>query len=312
MLDNSCGDGIVLVDKIEGETSFDVVRKAKRLLKKKKVGHAGTLDPFATGLLIILLGQGTKLSSFLMAGRKRYLATMTLGIETDTLDKTGRIVKSMPVPDIDGGKIRDVIQRFAGEIEQTPPAYSAVNYKGQRAYKLARQGISVDLKKRTVTISSIDIISVNLPEITLEVVCSGGTYIRSLAADIGSALGSAAHLSSLRRLSSGIFEVRNAVDSNAIGACEYADNVIAGIISLKDALSGMKECCVDCDTAKKIMNGYRPSWQEIAYGGQLPDEYNGYIKLTNGSSLAAVMEVDRSLHDGTEWLKNIRVFNQYI
>jgi len=308
MLNNN--DGIVLIDKNEGETSFDVVRKAKRLLKKKKVGHAGTLDPFATGLLIILLGQGTKLSSYLMSGKKRYLATMTLGVETDTLDKTGCIVKTVPVPELNPGKVRDVIREFLGDIEQTPPAYSAININGQRAYKLARQGIAVDLKKRTVTINSIDVVSVRLPDIVFEVTCSSGTYIRSLAADMGKRLGSAAHLSSLRRLSSGTFEVQNALSSSLLGAGEKVDIIMASVMSLKDALPGMKECCIDRETAKKIMNGYRPVQHEVACWDPSLDDYKGFIKLTNGLSLVAVMEVDHSLQAEKEWLKNIRIFTQ--
>jgi tRNA pseudouridine55 synthase len=306
----SCCDGIVLVDKNEGETSFDVVRKAKRLLKRKKVGHSGTLDPFATGLLIILLGQGTKLSSYLMSGKKRYLATMTLGIGTDTLDKTGRIVETVPVPALDPQEIRRIIQGFIGDIEQTPPAYSAININGQRAYKLARQGIAVDLKKRTVTIHSIDILSIDLPDITFEVTCSCGTYVRSLAADIGERLGLAAHLSSLRRLSSGTFEVQNAFCSSMMGNAENVDIITDRIMSLKDALPEIKECCIDDETARKITNGYRPVWHEVACWGPSLDDYKGYIKLTNGPSLVAIMELDRSLGDRREWLKNIRVFAQ--
>jgi len=307
MSDKNLSEGIILIDKNEGETSFDVVKRLKRILNIKKVGHAGTLDPFATGLLIILLGQGTKLSSYLMSCKKRYLATMTLGVETDTLDKTGRVVSTMPVPDLDSEKLGCVIQGFLGDIEQTPPAYSAINVKGQRAYKLARQGIAVDLKKRTVTIHLIDLVSVNLPDVTFEVTCSCGTYIRSLAADMGKSLGTTAHLSSLRRLSSGVFEVQNALDSKMSGTC--VDDVTEKIISLKDALPEIRECRVDRETAKKAINGCRPKWEEVTAWDPLPTGgYNGFIKLTNGPSLIAIMEVNRSGDDDKEWLKNIRIF----
>jgi tRNA pseudouridine55 synthase len=306
---SSSPEGIILIDKNEGESSFDVVRKAKRAFKIKKVGHAGTLDPFATGLLIILLGQGTKLSSYLMSGKKRYLATMTLGIETDTLDKTGRITNMMPVPEIDPETIRKVMQGFTGKVEQTPPLYSALNYHGQRAYKLARQGISVELEKRTVTIHAMDIISIDLPCITFEVTCSGGTYIRSLAADIGERLGSTAHLNALRRLSSGPFEVIDAIDSKILGEC-HEDNDLAGeTISLKDALPDIKECVVDRETAKRIMNGRRPGWDEVGSWDPSLNEYHGLLKITDGSSMIAVMVVDRRSRDEKAWLKNIRVFN---
>jgi tRNA pseudouridine55 synthase len=308
MSDKILNDGIILIDKNEGESSFDVVRKVKRLLKEKKVGHAGTLDPFATGLLIILLGQGSKLSQYLMSGKKRYLANMTLGVETDTLDKTGKIVKTAPVPDVAKDRVKDLVKDFIGEIEQTPPAYSAVNLNGQRAYKLARQGIAVDLKKRVVTIDSIDVVSVDIPHVVFEVVCSGGTYVRSLAADMGERLGTVAHLSALRRLASGRFEVADALDSKKLTAGEEADALRSRVISLSDALPDMKEVKVDFETAKRICNGIRPSWSEIAGPDQSLEGYKGHIKITRGSSLKAVIEVDRMFNDN-EWLRNIRVFS---
>ena len=209
-------DGIILIDKNEGESSFDVVRRLRAKVKVKKVGHAGTLDPFATGLLIILLGQGTKLSPFLMSGQKRYRATMRLGVETDTLDPTGRVIRTTHVPAFEPEQIKTNALKFVGEIEQVPPIFSAVSYKGNRAYKLARKGIKVELEKRRVRIHSVEIISIDLPEITMEISCSGGTYIRSLASDIGNKLGTGAHLSALRRLSSGPFEVKDALNTKHI------------------------------------------------------------------------------------------------
>lgn len=300
-------DGIILIDKNEGETSFDVVKRAKRVFNRK-AGHAGTLDPFATGLLIILLGQGTKLSNYMMAGKKRYLAVMTLGIETDTLDRTGQVLSNRPVPDVGQEEITRVIRGFAGEIEQRPPAYSAVNYKGQRAYKLARQGIDVDLGKRTVSIHSIEIVSITLPDIAFDVTCSGGTYIRTLAADIGERLGSGAHLKSLRRVSSGPFEVRDALDSRMLENLAGGDIPADRIISLKDALPDMAECPIDSEAAKRIINGIRPGWDEPWIRDVLPDDYRGYIKLTNGRSLVAILEADRGVRDDRVWLKGMRVF----
>ena len=178
-------DGILLVNKIKGETSHDVVKKVKAAfgLKNCKVGHAGTLDPFATGLLIILLGQGTKLSRFIMSEDKVYRGTMRLGVETDTLDCTGSVVHKVTVSELGIEQIREKARQFVGEIEQLPPVYSAVKYKGTRAYKLARRGEEMSLKKRNVTVYSLRILSVDLPDVTMEVRCSSGTYIRSLAAD---------------------------------------------------------------------------------------------------------------------------------
>src|SRR4030042_81944 len=209
---DSC-DGIILIDKNEGETSLDVVKKLRKALGLKKIGHAGTLDPFATGLLIGLLGQGTKLSSYLMAGEKRYLASIRLGIETDTLDPTGHVVRIEPVPNLKSEEVEKKIMTFVGEIEQTVPAFSAVNIKGKRAYRWAREGKKLDLPKKVVIIRSVETISIKIPIVTIEVVCTGGTYIRSLAADIGDRLRTVGHLSSLRGLSRGPFPGTYAIKS---------------------------------------------------------------------------------------------------
>lgn len=290
-------DGIILVDKDEGETSFDVVKRVRKRTSIRKVGHAGTLDPFATGLLVVLLGQGTKLSPYLMAGEKRYLAAVRLGVETDTLDPTGRVIRTCPVPRLDREEIETNILTFLGDIEQSPPAFSAVNYEGKRAYKLARKGFKPELKKRRVTIYSVRFISIDLPEIILEVRCSQGTYIRSLASDIGKKLGSVAYLHSLRRLSSGPFEVENALQSRLIESSLSEMQLRAKGIPLNESLPFMKELRVDNQTADKIRKGYRPDREEMT---------PGFIKITSGSSLVAVMEVD-PLSD--HWLKRIRVFS---
>ncbi len=301
-------EGIILIDKKGGETSFNVVRRIRNNLNIRKVGHAGTLDPFATGLLIILLGRGTRLSSWLMAGEKRYLAVIRLGLETDSLDPTGRVVRTMPVPDFEKMEIGEKILEFVGDIEQVPPAFSAVNYRGRRAYKLAREGISVELKKRVVKIHSIKILSIELPEITLEICCSGGTYIRSLASDVGKRLGSVAYLSSLRRLSSGPFKVEDSLDSSRIESAASGGLLLERIISINDALPGMKESRIDIRTAEKVRRGQRPGWEEVAEGAGIPDTYEGFIKLVNRESLIAVMEIDRRPGEDRGWLKKMRIF----
>jgi len=297
---DSC-DGILLIDKNEGETSFDVVKRLRKALGLKKVGHAGTLDPFATGLLIALLGQGTKLSSHLMAGDKRYLASIRLGIETDTLDPTGNVVQTKPVPSLKPVDIEKKILTFVGEIQQTVPAFSAVNIKGKRAYIWAREGMKLDLPKKVVMIRSVETISIDMPVVTIEVVCSGGTYIRSLAADIGDRLGTVAHLSSLRRLSSGPFHVNDSINSEEISIVGSANIIKDNLISLKDSLPDMKEFHVDIKIAEKIRNGYRPKWNEV--------EGEGFIKLVNEESLVAIVEVNRLSSDDRDRLRSIRIFN---
>ena len=300
-------DGIILIDKEEGKTSFDVVKGVRRLLKVKKVGHAGTLDPFATGLLIILLGQGTKLSNYLMAGDKAYQATMRLGIETDTQDLTGRVVSKGLVPEFEPESIRKVARRFVGEIEQIPPIFSAVNYRGRRAYELARQGIKVDLKKRTVIVHSLAITSIDLPDVTMTVTCSRGTYVRSLAADLGKELGPGAHLKCLRRLGSGPFRVEDALSLEKLAHLSQNRLVQQIRIPLDKALPDMKEARVDARMAQRIRNGHQPGCDEVGMG-DLPRSFEGYMKLVEGEGLVAIAKV-HPLVENKASLKIMRVFN---
>ncbi len=303
-----CPDGILLIDKEEGITSFDAVRMIKKILKCKKTGHAGTLDPFASGLLIILLGQGTKLSSHIMGGKKKYRAEIRLGIGTDTLDPTGLIIKEAPVPDMGLETVASVIAGFTGVIEQVPPAFSALKVNGERAYNLARKGIEVELKKREVTVYSIDIVDIRLPLVMLDVTCSSGTYIRSLAADIGKELGTVAHLKNLRRLSSGLFNVGDAHFSKELDSMG-SEVVLNHIIPLHESLPDMKTINLGHHLAEKVRNGYRPSWGELTENIDASEIYNGYLKLVFNSRLVAVMEIDRSLARENSWLKKIKVFN---
>lgn len=302
-------DGIVLIDKNGGETSFDVVRNVRKILKIKKVGHAGTLDPFATGLLIVLLGQGTKLSPFIMAGEKTYRAVVRLGVETDTQDPTGRVVSTKTVPDFDPGYISEKASLFVGEIEQVPPIFSAVKIRGKRAYKLARQGIKVDLEKRKIRVHSLKIVSIDLPDVAMEIKCSSGTYIRSLAADLGRQLGTGAHLRALIRLSSGPFAVKDALKLDKSAPNDSNDIVKKGIISLSEALPRMIEIQVDDQMARKIRNGYQPEWGEVLRGGDQIDFYAGYMKLLKAMELVAIAKCETVLNGHKGWLKIKKVFN---
>lgn len=300
-------DGIILIDKEEGKTSFDVVKGVRRLLKIKKVGHAGTLDPFATGLLIILLGQGTKLSNYLMAGAKAYQATMRLGAETDTQDLTGRVVSRGLVPEFEPESIRKVARRFVGEIEQIPPLFSALNYRGRRAYELAREGIKMDLQKRKVKVHSLEITSVDLPDVIMRVTCSRGTYVRSLAADLGRELGPGAHLKCLRRLRSGPFRVEDALSLEKLAHLSQ-DRLVRQIrIPLHKALPDMKEARVDGRMAQRIRNGHQPGCEEVAMA-DLPRFFDGYVKLVDREGLVAIAKVQQSL-DNKASLEIMRVFN---
>jgi len=301
-------DGILLVDKNEGGTSFGVVEKVRRVFKVKKAGHAGTLDPFATGLLVVLLGQGTKLSPYLMSGEKRYLATIRLGVETDTQDPTGRIVKTRPVPAFEPEYIEEKALGLIGEIEQVPPAFSAIRHRGKRAYEFARKGIKIDLKKRKVLVRYLKIISVELPDVIMEVACSPGTYVRSLAADLGKLLGPGGHLTALRRLSSKPFAVKDALNLEAIGSARPHSVFEDKIIPLRDALPQMKEAQVDDRMAHRVRNGCHPEFKELVSESDLPDFYEGHMKLVKGADLVAIMKVHHLSDTGERGLKIMRVF----
>ena len=204
-------DGILIVDKPQGMTSHDVVDFIRKQFGLKKVGHAGTLDPMATGVLVILIGKYTKSSNSFLSADKEYDATLMLGATSDTGDAWGRVEKGASSEGIGKEKIEEVFNKFTGEIEQVPPSYSAVKFKGKKLYELARLGINVKVEPRKVSIKELNIYKISMPEISFTVTCSKGTYIRQLSADIGSALGCGAYLSRLRRTRSGGFKVDEAI-----------------------------------------------------------------------------------------------------
>lgn len=203
-------DGILLVDKPSGMTSHDVVDIIRKRFGFRKVGHAGTLDPMATGLLLILIGKATKKSKDFTESDKTYRATLVLGISTDTGDRDGKILKEESF-DIDLEKIKEVLGQFRGEIEQVPPMFSAKKYKGRKLYEYARKGIEIKREPQKVTIKRLELLDVREDKISLEICCSKGTYIRQLAIDIGKALGSGAHISNLRRITSGRFKIEESI-----------------------------------------------------------------------------------------------------
>jgi len=311
-------DGILLVDKKEGETSHGVVKKVRsafRRGKRYKVGHAGTLDPFATGLLVVLLGQGTKLSRFIMAGEKEYLASLELGVETDTLDPTGTVTAIRDVPKLSPHHIQETAKRYLGRIRQTPPAYSAVKHQGLRAYTLARKGIPVNLKERTVTVHSISIVSVDLPHITMRIRCGSGTYIRSLAADLARDLGSVGRLKTLRRLKSGTFDVKDAISSEDISS-EALVSILEKGMPLRKALPGMGEIDINIMLAEKVRQGYQPCWNELApivapvhpLIENIENDQEIFIKLISGAKLLAIAKKNDE-GGGHEKVKFERVFS---
>ncbi|MFC1931057.1 tRNA pseudouridine(55) synthase TruB [Chloroflexota bacterium] len=203
-------DGILNINKPGGKTSFSVVAMVKRLSGERRVGHAGTLDPIATGVLPVCLGQGTRIVQFLLNATKTYRAQIELGVATDTYDASGKITHQGDPSGINKNQLELALAPFRGLIRQTPPMYSAVKYKGQRLYELARAGIRVEPKSRPVKIYSLDIIDWQPPVVTVEVECGKGTYIRSLAHDLGQSLGCGASLKSLIRLRYDPFDIKTA------------------------------------------------------------------------------------------------------
>lgn len=204
-------DGILIADKPQGMTSHDVVDFIRRRFGLKKTGHAGTLDPMATGVLVMLLGKATKLSNELMAHDKEYHAEMILGQASDTGDAWGKLEVTDSKIELSSERVHEAFRKFTGEIYQTPPMYSAVKHNGKKLYELARKGITVEVKPRKIKIEKMEITGISLPQIEFKVLCSKGTYIRQLCIDIGLELGCGAHLSKLRRTRSGDFRIEQAV-----------------------------------------------------------------------------------------------------
>jgi len=209
--DESIRSGVLVVDKGRGATSFDVVAIVRRRLGVRRIGHAGTLDPDATGVLPILVGEATKITPYLVDQDKEYQATVRFGLTTDTHDVSGRVLSETPVDDLVPARLEDVCRAFVGHIKQVPPMYSAVHHQGRRLYELARAGIEVERAPREVTIRSIAIEKIDGPRATLRVVCGKGTYVRVLAADLGAALGCGGAVESLVRCRVGPFDLRDAV-----------------------------------------------------------------------------------------------------
>jgi len=209
-------DGILVVDKPKGMTSHDVVDIVRRRFGMRRVGHAGTLDPMATGVLVMLVGQATKSADTFLRDDKEYVATLFFGRSTDTQDATGKVLEEKDVNSLDIDAIKKTMESFKGDMEQIPPMVSAKKYKGKKLYELARKGQTVARKPCPITIHEIELIEFNLPEIIFRVKCSKGTYVRTLCEDIGRSLGYPAHMSALKRTQSGRFFLKEAVSLDDI------------------------------------------------------------------------------------------------
>jgi tRNA pseudouridine55 synthase len=224
-------DGVLLVDKADGMTSHDVVALVRRQLGIRKVGHCGTLDPIATGLLLITIGRGTKVQDLLMSEDKEYVGTLTLGKATTTQDREGEVVETKPVPQLGETDIRAAFDKFRGDFYQMPPMVSAKKHGGVPLYKLARQGKVVEREPRFVHVYRHTIDHIALPDVDFSVLCSKGFYVRTYAHDIGTTLGCGAHLKSLRRTKSGRFDVTHAITVDQIKALPR-EEIASRILSL--------------------------------------------------------------------------------
>ena len=254
-------DGAVLVDKPVGFTSNFVLQKTRKVFDARKAGHAGTLDPLASGLLIVLFGEATKFAGPLLDDDKEYLATLKLGEGTATGDAEGDVVERADVPADLEARLPAALERFRGEIEQVPPMYSALKRDGVPLYELARRGEAVERKPRRITIRHLEALRCAAPLVDLRIRCSKGTYIRTLAEDLGRALGSAAHLTALRRTGLGGFSIAGAVPLDALESMS-ADERAARVQPLEGLLSGLPRAALDAPDESRFRHG-----QALAYEG---------------------------------------------
>ncbi len=289
-------DGILNINKPWGRTSFSIVAMVRRLTGERRVGHAGTLDPTATGVLPVCLGQGTRIVEFLVDATKTYRAQIELGVATDTYDASGRITQQGDASGISHEEVKAALSSFCGLILQTPPMYSAVKYQGKPLYKLARAGITVERKSRQTKIHRLELIEWQPPIATIEVVCGKGTYIRSLAHDLGQALGCGANLKSLVRLRCGLFDIKDAVSVPQLEdafRCGYWQHFVHPIDSV---LSHWRVMIVSDERGRAIRNG-RPLVLEgdVNGGQQVPTEasFGDWCRVyTSGGCLLGVLRFD--------------------
>jgi tRNA pseudouridine55 synthase len=275
--------GVLVVDKPVGLTSHDVVQIIRKGTNIRRAGHTGTLDPRASGVLVVLIGPAVRLSEYVSASDKRYQAIIRLGTTTDTYDADGRVVSSSPVT-VTEEQFEKVLKQFIGEIEQVPPPYSAVKIKGRKAYELARDGEEVDLQPRKIQVYNLELLEWAPPEAVIDVYCSSGTYVRSLAHDLGEALGCGAHLVGLRRTKSGRFTLRDAVPLRKLREAFDAGNWYQYLIPAAEALSDWPAVELSTEQVEAIRHGHRISAQPGATGWARG--------ISEQGELVALLEVD--------------------
>ncbi len=293
-------NGIINVNKPLGITSHDVVYRLRKLLGIKKIGHTGTLDPDASGVLPMCIGKGTKLAELLTASDKQYLAEMTLGAITDTQDKSGEVLETFPV-NVTEDEILAAVKSFVGEIEQTPPMYSAVKIDGKKLYELARKGKTVERKPRNVTINDIEIKNIDLENktVTMLVDCTKGTYIRTLCEDIGKRLGCGGYMSALTRTRSGRFKIEDSYTLEQIEE-KLLNNDLSFFISVEEAIPEFPKIVLAEKNAKKVQYGIKISVEGLEVGEtyRVFDEKDNFLVIAKQTD--TVLEVLKTFYDGSQ------------
>ncbi|MDA8403541.1 MAG: tRNA pseudouridine(55) synthase TruB [Desulfobacteraceae bacterium] len=252
---NQESSGILIVDKPQGLSSAQLIGRIKKIPGINKIGHSGTLDPMATGVMVCAINQATRLFQFFQDRPKKYVAVLKLGVETDTLDATGNIMANRPIDTVSGLSVRAACRQFEGEINQIPPAYSALKHKGTPLYKYARRGTPVTKPSRKIFIAGIHVMEIDLPEVQIEVECSSGTYIRTLCADIGTALGCGGHLSALKRIECGGYSIHDAMSLDDIVSHRSLETLSGRLIPMPDALPEIPAAMADTGLVEKIRHG---------------------------------------------------------
>jgi tRNA pseudouridine55 synthase len=275
-------DGLLVIDKPSGVTSHDVVRQVRRMCRQRQVGHAGTLDPMATGILVVGVGEATRIIQFLMAGDKTYRATLKLGETTDSQDAEGQVLAQRGWEMVTEEAVARACRSLVGSIKQVPPMFSALKKDGVPLYRLARQGIEIAREAREVSIHQIRVEKIDLPFVTLVVDCSKGTYIRTLCHDIGEMLGCGAHMTALRRTRSGCFR-----EADSIRLEDYVNAPDSlPLLSIEQGLRDLPACEVSPAAATRLRNGIPPTADELS-GGSLPEVGRIVLLFDSGTLLAA-------------------------
>ncbi len=279
-------NGIIIIDKPKGLTSHDVVGKVRRILNMRKVGHTGTLDPEATGVLPVCVGKGTKVSDMLMVSDKEYTAEVQLGITTDTQDIFGTVLKTCDASHVTVGDIEKAISHFTGEINQIPPMYSAIKINGQKMYDLARRGIEVERKSRKITIYGIELLEIFGDRFIVHIKCSKGTYIRTLCNDIGDYLKCGACMKSLKRTKTSVFDIKDAVTLEQLEQMVQLGTIEDAIIPIDRIFEDYEKYIADDEIKKRILNG-APSTVDVGEG-----MYRVYDRCGNFLAVGKVEKVN--------------------